>query len=373
MNPFQYANIVEGQYFYNRKKEVKRVVQTLSGGNNLVLYAPRRYGKSSLVNKALSILEKEGFKTVYLDFMTVYSRETFIKNYTKAIALKEDTSLEKTVKKIAAYLKGLVPSVSFDAYGNTNFSLAKIEGADEEKTLQEVLELPEQLATQDKRWVVAFDEFQEITTLNGESFEKLLRSTIQHHQKVSYLFLGSRTHLLKDMFNNKNRAFYHAAMLMNIDVIDKTESVQYLLSKFGNEGIKLSEDIAEYIVDTAKGIPYYIQFVAAEIWQQVINTTKKVLKETVDKAIGEIINLKSDYYWEMTNKQTNYRKKVLKALSEMPDAIFSKETALKFDLGQTSSTQRALESLLEQGIVDKLNNKYLFTDPLYQQFVKQKL
>ncbi len=154
--------------------------------------------------------------------MSVYSRDTFIKNYTKAIVAKEDASLEKTVKKIAAYLKGLVPSVSFDAYGNTSFSLAKIEGADEEKTLQEVLELPEQLATKDKRWIVAFDEFQEITTLHGESFEKLLRSVIQHHQKV------------------------------------------------------------------------------------------------------------------------------LKALSEMPDAVFLKETASKYDLGQTSSTQKALESSSNQ-------------------------
>ncbi len=373
MNPFQYANIVEGQYFYNRKKEVERIVQTLSGGNNLVLYAPRRYGKSSLVNKALNILEKKGFKTVYLDFMSVYSRDTFIKNYTKAIAAKEDASLEKTVKKIAAYLKGFVPSVSFDAYGNTNFSLAKIEGADEEKTLREVLELPEQLATKDKRWIVAFDEFQEITTLNGESFEKLLRSVIQHHQKVSYLFLGSRTHLLKDMFNNRNRAFYHAAMLMNIGVINKKESVDYLLSRFDREEIELPEDTAGYIVDKAGMIPYYIQFIAAEVWQQVINTTKRVSIETVDNAIEEIINLKSDYYWELTSKQTNYRKKVLKALSEMPDAVFSKETASKYDLGQTSSTQKALESLLYQGVIDKLNNKYVFTDPIYQLFIRQNL
>ena len=64
---------------------------------------------------------------------------------------------------------------------------------------------------------------------------------------------------------------------------------------------------------------------------------------------------------------------MLKAISEMPCAIFSKETAIKFDLGPTSSTQKVLKSLLEQGIIDKLNNQYVFTDPLYQLFVKQNL
>ncbi|GMT46326.1 MAG: ATPase [bacterium] len=373
MNPFQYANIVEGSFFYNRKEELKRIVQTLEGGNNLVLYAPRRYGKSSLVKKALKVLKNKDYKTVYLDFMSVYSRETFINSYTKAIAEEEGVTFENTLKKIARHLKGIVPSVSFDAYGNPNFSITQIKGVDEEKTLQEVLNLPEKLASAKQKWIVAFDEFQEITTLNGESFEKQLRSVIQHHQNVSYLFLGSRTHLLKDMFNNKNRAFYNAAMLMNIDVIDKTESVEYLLTRFSKDNIDISEETAGYIVEKAFGIPYYIQFIAAEIWQQVINTDRIVTKDSVDKSITNIILLKSDYYWELTGKQTNYRKKVLKALCEMPEEIFSQETAKKYNLGSASSTQKALESLLEQGIIEKVNKNHIFTDPLYSLFIKEKL
>jgi len=373
MNPFQYAKIVEGDFFYNRKEELKRIVSTLEVGNNLVLYAPRRYGKSSLVKKALNTLESKGFKTVYFDFMSIYSRETFINNYTKAVTEKESASLEKTVKKIATFIKGFVPSVSFDVYGNPTFTLSKIEGADEEKTLREVIDLPEKLSDGNQRWIVAFDEFQEITSLNGDSFEKLLRSVIQHHQNVSYLFFGSRTHLLKDMFNNKSRAFYQAAMLMNIDVIDKNESIDYLLSRFSIDRITITEETAGYIVEKAYGIPYYIQFIAAEIWQQVINAGKTVTQKTVDVAVQQIIDLKSDYYWELSNKQTNYRKKDLKALCENRDELFSKATANKYGLGTASSTQKAMESLLEQGIIENVNKKYLFSDPLYQLFIQQKL
>ena len=89
--------------------------------------------------------------------------------------------------------------------------------------------------------------------------------------------------------------------------------------------------------------------------------------------MDRIILLKSDYYWELTLKQTNYRKKVLKALSETPDEIFSQKTALKNDLGAASSTQKALESLIEQGIIEKLNRKHIFTDPLYRLFIEQEL
>lgn len=215
-NPFRFGTIVSGDYFYDREEELLRLKQILSGGNNAALYAPRRYGKSSLVKKVLSELQLEGYVTVYLDFMSVYSRETFIKNYAAVIADSEPDSLEKTVKKIAKLISGIVPSVSFDSSGMPSFSFSWIEGKDKEQTLTEVIDLPQQLASDKQKWIVAFDEFQEVTKLNGENFEKLLRSRIQHHDKVSYLFFGSKTHLLKDMFNNKSRAFYHSASIMGM-------------------------------------------------------------------------------------------------------------------------------------------------------------
>ena len=172
MNPFKYGKIVSGKYFYNRKNELSRIKSTLSNGNNLVLYAPRRYGKSSLVKKALNELENEGYNTVYLDFMSIYSREVFIKNYSKAIVEKEKSSIEKIAKKLGKLIRGIVPSVSFDSFGNPQFSFSWIEGNNKEVTLEDVINLPEKLANSKKQWIIAFDEFQEITKLNGESFEK---------------------------------------------------------------------------------------------------------------------------------------------------------------------------------------------------------
>ncbi len=85
MNPFSYGTIVKGQYFYDRHDECKRIVTTISGGNNLVLFAPGRFGKTSLVFRAIEDLENLGFTCIYFDFMPVYSRESFIEAYSKAI------------------------------------------------------------------------------------------------------------------------------------------------------------------------------------------------------------------------------------------------------------------------------------------------
>lgn len=373
INPFKFGSIVSGDYFYNREEEILRIKQTLSGGNNLTLYAPRRFGKSSLVVKALKELEQEGFTTIYLDMMSVYSQETFIKRYTQAIA-KEQRSIEGFIKKFARLVTGIVPSVSFDSMGNPSFSVSWVEGKDKTQTLNDVFDLPEKLSAPDKKWIVAFDEFQEITKLNGETLEKQLRSSIQHHENVSYLFLGSKTHLLRDMFNNRNRAFYNAALMMTIEPIQKEKSINYLKDRFHRSGINVSDKVGQYLLDKAGNIPYYIQFLAHEIWQSAIFSKQLAIEEeNVDHAIETVLVLKDDFYWELTNKQTAYRKKVLVAICRSGSELFSQKTAKTFDLGTASSTQKALDVLIDDGIVDREKNIYYFTDPFYKIFIKRNL
>ena len=373
-NPFKFGSIVSGKYFYNREDELLRIKNTLAGGNNITLYAPRRYGKSSLVKKALEELANEGFVTVYLDFMSIYSRETFIVNYAKEIANSQKTSLEKTVQKIAKFISGIVPSVSFDSSGMPSFSLSWIEGQDKEQTLKDIIDLPEKLAKDNSKWIIAFDEFQEVTKLNGDNFEKLLRSCIQNHQNVSYLFLGSKTHLLQDMFNNKNRAFYNAASVMGIDKISEEKSIEYLTTRFNSSDIDIDKKTVLYLLHSIANIPYYIQFIAYEIWQTIILADgNKVTSSHVDEAIETILLLKSDYYWELTNKQTAYRKKVLYAISNSAIELFSKQTATMYNLGAASSTQKALEVIIEDGIIEHTQGKYEFSDPIYSMFINKQL
>lgn len=369
-NPFKFGSVVSGDYFYNREEDLLRIKQTLAGGNNITLFAPRRFGKSSLVKKALGELEKDGYNTVYLDLMSVYSQETFITNYSRAIANSQKASLEDTVKKIAQFISGIIPSVSFDSSGSPSFSLSWIEDRDKEQTLTDVINLPQKLSSDSKKWIIAFDEFQEVTKLNGDNFEKLLRSCIQHHDNVSYLFFGSKTHLLKDMFNNKNRAFYNSASVMSIGKISESKSVEYLKARFSISGITIDDEITMTILYTAGNIPYYIQFIAYEIWQSaVLENKKEILQSDVSGAVENILMLKSDYYWELIVKQTTYRKKVFNAIAHNERELLSGETAQKYNLGAVSTTQKALESFIDDGLVERNNTQYEFSDPFFKMFV----
>jgi AAA+ ATPase superfamily predicted ATPase len=203
MNPFSYGTVVKEPYFFDRKEEKERIISTLTGGNNLVLYAPRRYGKTSLVMNVIETLTSLGYHCIYFDFMTVYSRESYVEVFSKAI-FKQQGGTKNIIETIAKIVKGIRPKLTFDHKGEPEFSLDFLETKISDKTIDEVIDLPEKLYSSGKRLIIIMDEFQDIEKLNGENFEKLLRSKIQHHSNVNYLFLGSRTHILQDMFNNKS-------------------------------------------------------------------------------------------------------------------------------------------------------------------------
>ncbi len=372
MKPFIYGKVVSGDNFYDRTEECKRIVNTLAGGNNLVLYSPRRYGKTSLVFRAVQELEELGYICIYLDFMMVYSRESFINQYSQAIMQKQN-NLSKAVAYISTLLKGISPVISYGDDAKPEFSIRFNEAKLTDATLEEIIDLPENLSTKDKKYIIVMDEFQEITKLNGENFEKLLRSKIQRQNNVNYIFLGSRYHLLQDMFSNRNRAFYNSALTMQLDKLPISASIEYLQKRFSINNITISEHNANYLLDKVDNIPYYIQLLASEIWQSLIVAPKEISKEIIDTCADNIVDLKNDYYYALFESHSTYQKQLLKALAKSGLNVFSKEYQLKNRLSAVSTTQKAIQSMIDSAIIDKFENEYYISDPFFKKFVQRYL
>ena len=365
MNPFRYANIVKGEHFYDRDEELLRLMQTLEGGNNIVLYAPRRYGKTSLVMRAFRQLERMGFTCIYFDFMAVYSRESFIKSFSKSV-LEKQTNVKQGLATFSKFVKGIKPLLSFDINGKPEFSIEFTKPSTSDKTLDSIIDLPDKLSSVKKRYIIAMDEFQDISKLNGENFEDLLRSKIQHHEFVNYLFLGSRKHILNDMFTSENRPFYNSADVMHLGPLPKQETIKFLVDRFSRTNISIDHETAAVLIEKAGDIPYYIQFLASEVWQESVNSGKTISKDIIDMCAGKILDRKNDFYFELFDRQTAYQKKLLKALAISGKSVLSNEYSLRFRLSATSTTQKALAGLVKNGIIEKHGKIYNFTDPFFK-------
>ncbi len=116
-------------------------------------------------------------------------------------------------------------------------------------------------------------------------------------------------------------------------------------------------------------IPYYIQFLASEVWQSCVNQKQIVDKEIIDLCSNKILDLKRYYYLELFDRQTAYQKKLLQSLARSGNNVFSAGYARKFRLSAPSTTQKALNGLINAGIIEKYENDYSFNDPFFKQFL----
>jgi AAA+ ATPase superfamily predicted ATPase len=369
MNPFCYGSIVRGNSFFDRKKEREHIVATLLGGNNIVLYAPRRFGKTSLIFSAIEQLEKQGFCCVYFDFMPVFSPESFVRLYSKALSVKQ-SNLQKFVQIFTSVVKNIRPVLSFDTNGSAELSIDFAGSTVDESVLSQLLDIPEKLAGINRRTLVFFDEFQEVEKLSGINFEGMLRSKIQQQQKTGYLFSGSKTHIMKELFNSNKRAFYNAALSMSISYLPENETIEYLQKGFAGSSIILDEKIALYILSVTSKIPHYIQQLAAEIWQYMINSSEVVTKDIVDECSMHLFVHKSDYYMELFDRQSQSRKQLLQALAKNGKNIFSASYIRAHNLPSAATLQRAAQGLMKDGTIDKINGEYFISDPFFKMFVE---
>jgi AAA+ ATPase superfamily predicted ATPase len=368
MNPFVYGTVVHGEDFFDRKEERVHIIKTLAGGNNMVLYAPRRFGKTSLVFQVMEALEKQNYMCVYFDFMPVYSPESFVRLYAYTLS-KKQSNLNKFVQTFASAIKNIRPTLGFSSDGEAEFSIDFANAAVDEMVVAQLLDVPEKMCGSNKRMIIFFDEFQECEKLSTLNFEQLLRSKIQHQKRVNYLFLGSKTHLMNDLFNNKNRAFYNSASQMTLGALPQDDTIAYLQKKFSAHEMCIDNDTARTLISAAGDIPHYIQLLASEVWQYMVGTEKKVTEHIIAECAKRVLMLKSDYYMEVFDRQSQSKKQLLQALTVDGKNIFSACYINAHRLSSIATIQRAAKELLADGIIEKQQDEYFIADPFFKLFV----
>ncbi len=105
----------------------------------------------------------------------------------------------------------------------------------------------------------------------------------------------------------------------------------------------------------------------------MIRQLNNINKSIIAEAVEDVLNYKDDYYWEQTNHQSIHRKKLLFAISQNATELYSDANSKKYELGAASSTQKSLEVPINEGIIEKENQKYQFADPFYKAFIQRNL
>lgn len=371
-NPFCYGEVVTGEFFTNRHAEIKTLRNTLKSGQNVIIISPRRYGKTSLIQKVLSELKREGLLTVYVDLFPATSKEKFAHVYAKAIAGHLTSKTKKALSAIRGFLPRVIPRLAVKPDGTTEFEFAfDFQGKNRAPILEDLYEAVHKIAAERrKKAVLVFDEFQEILNFGDDEVERSMRSHFQFHRNVAYAFLGSKTHLMREIFNKSDRPFYKSGMLFPLKKISPDVLSEWVKKRFSETKIRLEKNAQNKIIRITANHPYFVQQLCHFIWN-LHHDKELITVNEVEDSFNEVLISQNEKYLNICDNLTAKQREFITALAKEPEAsIFSKEFLISNKLGTSSGVQRIIKSLIEKYIIEKENGKYSFSDPFLPLWLK---
>src|SRR6188474_3490617 len=265
INPFVYSRPVAPEDVVDRQAEVRSLLHHAVGGHYVRLYAPRKYGKTSLLKKALHDGERdEGLIPILVDLYRVSSIADVTVRLERAYAKQLKGELRS---RIEGFLQRTGVGLSLGALG-ISARLQLEPTSDPLPALHALLELPLRLESSGGyRALIAFDEFQDIGRIDG--LDGLLRSHIQLHGEVaSYVFAGSEPALMRLLFETKERPLYGSAVPMRLGRLDDADLAGYVATRFEQTGRRAGEALGPLLA-AAQGHPQRAMLLAHRLWEEV--------------------------------------------------------------------------------------------------------
>ena len=351
-NPFVIQEIPVNAPFCNRVKELERLASYARSNQSVVLYSPRRFGKTSLVKRVQAKLAQDGFVTIFVDFYGVSSIDEVAGRLARSVfqvTHDNDPLWKKALRFITAYRPVLKPSED-----GMEITVETTRGPTEVELLDRTIESLGRFIREAGHPVnIAFDEFQEIVTLpDALKIEATLRKNIQEHQ-AAYFFIGSRRRVLLGMFNERQRPFFQSAFNFPLPPLPANEFAAFIAMLFAERKIHCTMDEALEIAEKVQCHPGYGQKLASCVFNLAAEKGA-VTGKLMDEAYNMMLQLEKPFFEANLQGLSIQQKALLRAIAKEPtEGLFSVDFMGTHNLGSIGGVQGARKQLEVLDLIEK--------------------
>ena len=376
-NPFVYGEVVPKSAFVGRKVELERLAADLADGQKIFLISPRRYGKSSLVRQTFAALARQRIATLEITVSSFSSYVAFLEGYVRALA-----GVDARAGEGRSWLRDLftsfTPELRADpsAQGALAVSFPAVRTArDAARLAAEVFALPARVASRlNRRLVIAMDEFQAVTGYDEGNVEQTLRAAVQQQRQVGYVFAGSEPSLMEQMVSAK-RPFYKAGPVVRLGKIPADTFAAFIETRFKKSGLAPEAGLGAAIVDVAANLPYDVQRLAHETWDDVVAERRRSVNlEDVHHTLHRLLAENEIFFEAIWQRLTLAQRGVLRAVVlEHGEEILGADVRSRYRLGGASSVQTALAALQRLDVIARHDDgHYAAVDSLMREWVARR-
>lgn len=376
-NPFRFGALAIDESFADREQEIGELMADVRNGQDVVILAPRRYGKSSLAWKAAQALVAEDVLVAQVDLMTAPTKERLAEKLAESIYADVASILERARERALAPFRGLQiqPVINVnpdDGSFSFSFGVARTE-TDVDATLERLLALPAELgAERSRRVALIIDEFQEIVELDPR-LPNLMRSVFQQQPDVAHIYLGSRRHIMERIFNDVNEPFWRSAKSIELGPIEVAPFAAFIAERFRETRKEVAPSVLDELLRRTGGQPYATQELCYSLWEQV-PSDGTARGDELERALEAVLRSEHAHFTLLWEELSAVQKLVLTALaSDQPGRPFTAEYRRVHNLPPPTNVQKALRALVEREIVTSDEGEYAIAEPFLTEWMRHNI
>ena len=358
LNPFVYSRPIAPDEVVDRDDETRKLLQLAAGGHYVRLYAPRKYGKTSLLRRVLRDAERtEGMVPVLVDLYGVLSLADVAVRLERAYAGQLKGRLRSRIDEL---LQSTGLGLSLSAMG-ISARLQLDPRIDPLPALHALLDLPLRLEQDGRRALVVLDEFQDLAKVR--EMDAILRSHIQFHGDVAtYVFSGSEAGLMAQLFEAKDAPLYGQAVPLRLGRLAAPDLAAYVADRFRGTDREVGDALGP-LLEVADGHPQRAMLLAHHLWEAVAPgeaATHASWQRAFEAALAQL-EPELDAHW---HRLTTVEQKTLRAVVGGGGSPYRTAVLARLDL-QKASAQQALRNLTARGEVERDEGRHRLVDPLF--------
>ena len=372
--------------FFPRDKIIKKIWKKLKHGEDLLLTAPRRVGKSSILHY-IKKNPKKGYIVKYLSIMGVDNSNIYFKLIYNALLENSEiygffNAFVEKRKLDAESAKDKLSGVGMDGF--------TFEGEVKTDYYEKTKELLKSLPKEAPRVIFLLDEFPEtVSNIAQHSIEEAIKflqdnrdlRQLNHDADIQFIITGSigLSNVVKRLTNDNH--LINDLTLIDIPPLDKQEAslmIDRLCKGLESEEIYLSfpDEVKEYLFNKiVQNIPYYIMIIVDELADE----PKEISKNDIDNTIDKIIKSRANAYyfsnWQtrlgdaFNQKEFSIAIKILNYISRHDKMTY--EEMKKID--KKINLKAIIDVLDYDGYISKQESAYYFNSPLLKAWWENKI
>jgi len=371
MKQFVFDRLVDRENICDLDKERESLLRLVQRGARVVVYAPRNYGKTSLIkNVVIEEFRRRNRRcfVFFADLLSVRSLESLTARLQTAFehSFAESFPVKNLLENARHFLSALRPELSIDSLtGAPSLSLHVDQDA-AGQTIRSIFahigrivaELP---------GLIVLDEFQDVARI--DEAPGIFRSLFEQIASAPIIVLGSKRHLLSSMFANPEAPLNGWGTDVEFTPIAYDVFHIYIQERFLQRGLRISYEDARYLQDLLQRVPEAVNRLCQQIMD--LYADQGIEREAVAASLMKLLENRASRYETYLGQFSSTEGRVLVALAK--EQVVAHPQSKKFLAGVSLSARavgQIVSRLMDRGVVEKIDRGSRIADPLLAAYMR---